>query len=161
MCVTHVVNLECTRSISFVFSLLSLAPIVNTRSLHLCFFLSHKHFRPSHHHGWGHAAGCQAFQGQAGVSGGQQPSSWQDCKYTFSCFCMCVFARYLMRSVALFLTGLFVSLSLEQVLSVCAHHTLKLPFPLPPTRSHASPLFPCSWFSSLLLSLSFHIWHPH
>lgn len=147
MCMTHAVSLECTRTISSVSSLLSLAPLVSTISLHFCFSFSHKHFRPSHHHGWGHAAGRQAFQGQAGVSGGQQPSSWQDCKYTFSYFCMCVFASYLMLSLALFLTSLFVSLSLEQVLSVCAHHTLKLPYPLPPPISHASLLFPCSCFS--------------
>lgn len=56
-----------------------------------------------------------------------------------------MFARYLMLSVALFLTSLFVSLSLEQVLSVCAHHTLKLPSPLS-TRFHTSLLFPCSCF---------------
>lgn len=154
MCMTHAVSLECTRSISSVSSLLSLAPLVSTISLQLCFLLSHKHFRPSHHHGWGHAAGRQAFQGQAGVSGGQQPSSWQDCKYTFSHFCMCVFASYLMLSVALFLTSLFVSLALEQVLSVCAHHTLKLPSPL-------SNKISCKSSLSLLHSLSFHIWHPH
>lgn len=144
MCMTHAVSLECTRSISSVSSLLSLAPLVSTISLQLCFLLSHKHFRPSHHHGWGHAAGRQAFQGQAGVSGGQQPSSWQDCKYTFSHFCMCVFASYLMLSVALFLTSLFVSLALEQVLSVCAHHTLKLPSPL-------SNKISCEFSLSLLL----------
>lgn len=149
MCMTHAHGLEYTRNISSVSSFAFISTLNQYD-----FSLSHQHFRPSHHHGWGHAAGRQAFQGQAGVCSGQQPSSWQDCKYTFSYLCMCVFARYLMLSVGLFLTSLFVSLSLEQVLSVCAHHTLKLPSPLPPTRSCESPL-------SLLLSLSFHIWHPH
>lgn len=135
-------NTQYTRDTSSVSSF----AFINTLSQYY-FSLSHQHFRPSHHHGRGHAAGRQAFQGQAGVSSGQQPSSWQDCKYAFSYFCMCVFAWYLMLSVALFLTSLFVSLSLEQVLSVCAHHTLKLPYPLLPTRSHASRLFPCSCFS--------------
>lgn len=64
--------------------------------------LTHKPFRPSHHHGWCHAAGCQAFQGQVGVPGGKQPTPWQDCKYTLSLLskCLFAFARCLRLSVA-------------------------------------------------------------